>query len=76
MSEITMDPQGQNQNIQSGPEIVADFLRKISADPSLDKDTVNSIEGLHKAGKLTAVNLLKSLENVRGKATHGSPAKT
>ena len=76
MTETTIDPQGQGQNIQSGPEIVTDFLRKTSADPSLDKDTVDAIEGLYGAGKLTAINLLKSLENVRSRATHDSSKKT
>jgi len=76
MTENITDPQNQGQIIQSGPEVVTDFLRKIIADQSLDKDTVNAIAALHGAGKLTATNLLKSLESVRGVATHGSPAKT
>ncbi len=76
MTETTIHPQDQSQNIQSGPEIVENFLRKIGADQSLDKDTVDSIQGLHRAGKLTAINLLKGLENARGRATHGSATKT
>jgi len=76
MTEATINPPGQNQNIQSGPEIVTDFLREIGTDSSLDKDTVNAIESLHRAGKLTAIYLLKILEKARYKATHGSLAKT
>jgi hypothetical protein len=76
MSETTINHQDQSQNIQSGPEIVSDFLRKIGADTSLDKDTVNAIEGLHGTGKLTVINLLKNLENARGRTLHGSTSKT
>lgn len=76
MAETIIDPQGQGQTIESGPEVVADFIRMISADKTLDKDTVAAIEGLHRAGKLTATNLLKGLENASGIASHDSPAKT
>ncbi len=76
MTEATINSQGQSQSIQSGPEIVTDFLRKISADPGLDKDTVSAIQGLHRADKLTVIYLLRSLENARGGTTHGSRAKT
>jgi hypothetical protein len=76
MTETTIDPQDQSHNIQSGPEIVTDFLQKIRADQSLDKDTVDAIEGLYRVGKLTATNLLRNLENVRSRATHDSPEKT
>jgi hypothetical protein len=76
MTEATINSQGQSQSIQSGPEILTDFLRKISADPGLDKDTVSAIQGLHRAGKLTVIYLLKTLEKARDRATHGSPAKT
>jgi len=76
MPETIIDPQGQGQTIQSGPDVVTDFVRKISADKNLDKDTVAAIERLHQAGKLTAINLLKSLENARGIAGHDSLKKT
>ncbi len=74
MAETILDPQA--QSIQSGPEIVTEFVRKISTDKNLDKDTVAAIEGLHRVGKLTTNNLLKSLENARGIAGHGSLTKT
>ena len=76
MTEATINPPGQSQNIQSGPEIVTDFLRKISADKSLDKETIDAIEDLYTAGKLTATNLLKCLDNARSGGTHGSTKKT
>jgi hypothetical protein len=76
MTETSINPQDQSQDIRSGPEIVGDFLCKLRTDQTLDKNTVDAIEGLYSVGKLTAINLLKSLENVRSKATHDSPEKT
>jgi hypothetical protein len=76
MAETIIDSQDQNQNIQSGPEIVTDFMRKITTDQSLDTDTVTAIERLYRADKLTTTNLLKSLENTRGNVKHGSLTKT
>lgn len=76
MADPIIDPQGQGPTIQSGPEVVTDFVRKITADENLDKDTVAAIEGLHRSGKLTTNNLLKSLENARGIAGHDSSTKT
>ena len=76
MAKKIIDPRDQNHNIQSGPEIVSDFIRKITADPSLDKDTVAAIEGLYQTKKLTTTNLLKNLENTRGIVKHGSLTKT
>ena len=76
MAQQSIDPQSQDQNIQSGPEIVAEFVRKTLADEGLDKDTVNAVKVLYGTGKLTTINLLKILENVRGQAKHGSLTKT
>lgn len=73
MAETIINPQG--QDIRSGPEVVTEFVRKITADKNLEKDTVAAIEGLHRAGKLTTNNLLKSLESARGIAGHGSLTK-
>jgi hypothetical protein len=54
-------------HVRSGPEIVADFVTSLKGDPKLDAETVATIEGLLKKGKLTFINLLKSLEDLRGK---------
>ncbi len=73
MDEQTIE--AQDQNVQAGPDIVTEFVRKISADQTLDKGTAAAIETLHAASKLTANNLLKTLENARGDAKHGPPTK-
>ena len=73
MDEQTID--AQDQSVQAGPDIVTEFVRKISADQTLDKGAAAAIETLHAASKLTANNLLKMLENARGDARHGSPTK-
>jgi hypothetical protein len=56
-------------NVRSGPEIVADFVALLKQDPALDVGTVTAIESLLLRGKLTFTNLLKSLEEVRGKSS-------
>ncbi len=76
MTESVGESQERGEIIESGPEIVAAFVRKISADQSIDRETVTAIESLHRAGKLTAPNLLRALESARAKAKHGSLTKT
>jgi hypothetical protein len=61
MSDDTSD------KLLSGPEIVANFLQTIKLDPHIDESTVNVIEVLTRTGKLTVTNLLKSLEEARGR---------
>ncbi len=68
MSEKTPNAGNQRNKIRSGPEIVADFIQTIKADSSLDKLTIEAIEALYRDGKLTWTNLLRSLEETRGKA--------
>jgi hypothetical protein len=54
-------------HVRSGPEIVADFVASLKSDSTLDAETVATVESLLKRGKLTFTNLLKSLEDLRGK---------
>jgi len=75
MSESVNESKQDGETIASGPEIVAAFVRKISTDESMDRETVTAIESLHRAGKLTAPNLLRALESARTKAKHGSLTK-
>jgi hypothetical protein len=55
--------------IRSGPEIVADFVSALKNDPKLDKSTVEAIESLFQDKRLTPTNLLKMLEEARGKTS-------
>jgi hypothetical protein len=55
--------------VRSGPEIVSDFVAALREDSTLDPTTVATIEDLLTKGKLTFVNLLKSLEELRGKTS-------
>ncbi len=56
-------------HVRSGPEIVADFVASLKENSMLDAGTVAAIEGLLANGKLTFTNLLKSLEELRGKSS-------
>jgi hypothetical protein len=56
-------------HVRSGPEIVADFVASLKEDLTLDAGTVIVIEELLTKGKLTFTNLLKSLEEIRGKSS-------
>jgi len=55
--------------IQSGREIVADFIANLKKDPTLDGLTISVIDSLFEGEKLTATNLLKYLEEARGKTS-------
>ena len=55
-------------HVRSGPEIVTDFVASLKDDSSLDRATVAAIDDLVTKGKLTFTNLLKSLEEARGKS--------
>lgn len=76
MSDETKDPTAPVENIQSGPQVVAEFVQKIHVDKSLDEKTVLAIEVLYKAGKLTTNHLMRILENARKDPGHGSASKT
>ena len=60
---------GSANQIRSGPEIVADFVSALKNDPKLDKSTVEAIESLFQDKRLTPTNLLKMLEEARGKTS-------
>jgi hypothetical protein len=68
MNESTPNIEDYTDKIRSGSEIVAEFIEALKADSNLDKPTIEAIEVLYKGGKLTSTNLLKSLEEARGKA--------
>ena len=55
--------------IDSPPEIIDRFIESLKQDLSLDLQTVDAIEALVHADKLTHTNLIKRLEEIRGKAT-------
>jgi hypothetical protein len=55
--------------VRSGPEIVTDFVTTLKEDSTLDAATVATIESLLTKGKFTFTNLLKSLEELRGKTS-------
>jgi hypothetical protein len=55
--------------LRSGPEIVADFVASLKENKSFDAATVAAVEDLLVKGKLTFTNLLKSLEDLRGKSS-------
>lgn len=55
-------------HVQSGPEIVAAFVNSLKDNSALDAGTVAAIDGLLAKGRLTFTNLLKALEEVRGKS--------
>lgn len=55
--------------IRSGPKIVADFIASLKDNSGLDRPTVEAIESLFKDKRLSATNLLKLLEDARGKTS-------
>jgi hypothetical protein len=57
-----------SSHVRSGPEIVVDFVSSLRGDPTLDAATVAAIESLLTKKKLTFTNLLKSLEEARGRS--------
>ncbi len=61
------ETQPHDAKIQSGPEIVADFIKQIKNDTLLDQPVVEALETLRSADKLTVINLLRSLEEARRK---------
>jgi hypothetical protein len=54
--------------VRSGPEIVADFVSSLKKDPTLDPETVAAVESLLSKRRLTFTNLLKALEEARGRS--------
>jgi hypothetical protein len=65
----TDDPNraSEEDTIRSGPEIVAAFIAGLKTDPALDGPTVSAIDVLYGDERLTAANLLRYLEEARGK---------
>ena len=48
---------------------MADFVSALKNDPKLDKSTVEAIESLFQNKRLSPTNLLKLLEEARGKTS-------
>ena len=48
---------------------MADFVTALKSDPQLDKSTVEAIENLFQNKRLSQTNLLKLLEEARGKTS-------
>jgi hypothetical protein len=69
MSQEPPSPGSSANQIRSGPEIVADFVSALKNDPNLDKSTVEAIESLFQDRRLSPTNLLKLLEEARGKTS-------
>jgi hypothetical protein len=69
MSSKGPNPIESQSTIRSGPEIVSDFIASLKNDQSLDPATVDAISALHSDKKLTFTNLLRSLEDARGKTS-------
>jgi hypothetical protein len=65
MSGNSLESKNKGQAIQSGPEVLAEFIGKISTDGSLDTAVVDAIVHLYKANKLTTINLQKLLDSAR-----------
>jgi hypothetical protein len=57
----------EDSRIRSGPEIVAEFVAQLRNDTTLDPATVEATERLFRQKKLNFTNLLKALEEARGK---------
>jgi hypothetical protein len=69
MPEETPISNSNASQLRSGPEIVADFVSALKGDPQLDASTVEAIENLFQDKRLTSTNLLKLLEDARGKTS-------
>jgi hypothetical protein len=74
MADKIIMPQNRTENLQSGPEIVKDFVRGLPSVPGLDGDTVEAIMTLHASGRLTTNALLRELESRRGTKLDDPPA--
>jgi hypothetical protein len=69
MSQELPNRESPTIQLRSGLEIVTDFVASLKENKSLDADTVAAVEDLLAKGKLTFTNLLKSLEDLRGKSS-------
>lgn len=69
MPEETPNSNNSPSQLRSGPEIVAAFVSTLKGDPQLDASTVEAIESLFQDKRLTSTNLLKLLEDARGKTS-------
>jgi hypothetical protein len=67
MSQEMQNSHSSSSDIRSGSEIVSDFVADLKNDPKLDKATIDAIESLLLDQRLTRTNLLRLLEDERGK---------
>jgi hypothetical protein len=56
-----------DKTIRSGQDIVKEFIHALSANPDLDKDTIDVIVHLYSEGKLSQVKLQQALNLKRNK---------
>jgi hypothetical protein len=66
LSEDSPAPNSSPDVINSGPEIVAQFVEEMRSDSNLDKATIEAVAKLYRDGTLTRTSLLKLLEQERG----------
>ena len=57
-----------SEEIKTGTQVVSEFLESLQGDESIDADTLGAVCDLFKTGKLSKMQLLKSLEVLRVKA--------
>ena len=62
------EPLKPGSDIKSGPQIVTDFVAALKNDSTLDPATVWVLERLVQNNSLTTVNLVRALEQARGKS--------
>lgn len=57
-----------DRSIQSGAEVVKNFLESISENDDVDSGTISEIKDLYQAGKLSRTQLEKALASQREKS--------
>ena len=55
------------EKIKSGKEVLEEFIVNIKASKYLDADIVNLISGLHDKDKISKINLVNGLSDIREK---------
>lgn len=67
MSAKEPNSESSDSAIRSGQEIVTAFIAGLKADVTLDAATVGVIDDLYSDDRLTVTNLLRYLDEARGK---------
>jgi hypothetical protein len=58
------------ESLKSGSEIVDTFFENLSPSDKLNKEVVDALKKLQKAGKLTPTNISNALDTIRNEAPH------